>query len=281
MHNLCLSSPAVADDLLVASLSRSGLNGLMRICFIYACLWRFLHAALKSAVVVLNEKRLKYLSAQRIWKLGDELVPEKDQYKHLGIICEKNLGLNEVIAEACKKLKSTFLNIANCGLHDNGLNPITSLRIYNSVVLPKALYGCELWCDMSPKYMLPLERAHRFCLKFMQNLPRNTKTEVVLNLIASKTIEEEIDRRKLMFFEQLCNLPSHLLVKEFFIHRLMNYFDNPRRQVGFIPDMHRILEKYSLTFALQDFMEHGRFLSKYSWKRLLKECLHNVVMNYC
>ena len=157
MHNLCLSSPAVADDLLVASLSRSGLNGLMRICFIHACLRRFLHAALKSAVVVLNEKRLKYLSAQRIWKLGDELVPEKDQYKHLGIICEKNLGLNEVIADACKK-NSKALNIANCGVHDNGLNPITPLRIYNSVVLPKALYGCELWCDMSPKYMLPLER---------------------------------------------------------------------------------------------------------------------------
>ena len=52
-----------------------------------------------------------------------------------------------------KKLKSTFLNITNCGLHDNGLNPITTLRIYNSVVLPKALYGCELWCDMSPTYV--------------------------------------------------------------------------------------------------------------------------------
>ena len=90
---------------------------------------------------------------------------------------------------------------------------------------------------------------------------------------------EEIDRRKLMFFEQLCNLPSHLLVKEFFIHRLMNYFDNPRRQVGFIPDMHRILEKYSLTFALQDFMEHGRFLSKYSWKRLLTERMSSQCRN--
>ena len=86
-----------------------------------------------------------------------------------------------------------------------------------------------------------------------------------------------------MFFEQLCNLPSHLLVKEFFIHRfihrLMNYFDNPRRQVGFIPDMHRILEKYSLTFALQDFMEHGRFLSKYSWKRLLTERMSSQCRN--
>ena len=240
VNNLSLSSPTVADDMLVASLSRSGLAGLMRICFIHACLWRFLHAALKSAVVVLNEKRVKYLSAERIWKLGDAIVPENDQYKHLGIICGKNLGLDEVIVDACKKLKGTYLNIANSGLHDNGLNPITSLHIYNSVVLPKALYGCELWCNLSPKHILPLERAHRFCLKFMQNLPRNTKSEVALNLIASKPIEVEIDRRKLIFFEQLCNLPSHLRVKELFIHRMINYFDNPSRQVRFIPDIHRM-----------------------------------------
>ena len=131
-----------------------------------------------------------------------------------GIICEKILSLDEVIVDACKKLKGTYLKIANSSLHYNGLNPITSLYIYNSVVLSKALYGFELWCNLSPKHILPLERAHRFCLKFMQNLPRNTKSEVALNLLASKPIEVEIDRRKLIFFEQLCNLPSHLRVKE-------------------------------------------------------------------
>ena len=116
------------------------------------------------------------------------------------IFVKKNLSLDEVIVDACKKLKGTYLNIANSGLHDNGLNPITSLHIYNFVLLPKALYGCELWCKLSPKHILHLERAHRFCLKFMQNLPRNTKSEVALNLLASKPIEVEIDQRKLIFF---------------------------------------------------------------------------------
>ena len=132
MLNICLSlsSPTVAYDMLVAAFSRSGLAGLIIICFIYASQWRFLHAAFKGAVVVLNEKRMNYLSAERIWKLCDEIVPEKDQYKHLGIICEKNLGIDEIILDACKKPKGTFLNIANSGLHYNGLNPITSLHIY-------------------------------------------------------------------------------------------------------------------------------------------------------
>ena len=74
--------------MLEASFSRSELAGLMIICCIHACLLGFLHTALKSAVVFLNEKRIEYSSAEIIWKLGDKIVPEKNQY-HLGIIYEK------------------------------------------------------------------------------------------------------------------------------------------------------------------------------------------------
>ena len=128
--------------------------------------------------------------------------------------------------------------------------------------------------------MLPLERPHRFCLKCMQNLPRNTKTEVVLNLLASKTIEEEIDRLKLMFLNSYVICQAIYLLKKFFIHRLVNYCNNPRRKVGFIPDMHRILEKnihrHLLCKILSDM---AVLLSKYSWKRLLTDKISSQCRN--
>ena len=110
------------------------------------------------------------------------------------------------------------------------------------------------------KTCFTLRESAPFCLKYMQNLPRNTKSEVALNLLVSKPIEVEKGRRKLISFEQLCNLPSHLRVKELFLHRMINYFDNPGRQVGFIPDIHRILEKYSLSYVMQEFIENGIFV---------------------
>ena len=55
--------------------------------------------------------------------------------------------------------------------------------IYKSIVLPKALYGCEVWSQLSPTQLSTLERAHRFCVKFMQSLPRNTDTDVTLSLL--------------------------------------------------------------------------------------------------
>ena len=42
------------------------------------------------------------------------------------------------IKEACTKLRGTFLSLVNCGIYEDGLNPLTARRIYNAVVLPKA-----------------------------------------------------------------------------------------------------------------------------------------------
>ena len=56
----------------------------------------------------------------------------------------KNMSIDVNIKEACTKLRSTFLSLVNCGIYEDGLNPLTARRIYNAVVLPKALYGCKL-----------------------------------------------------------------------------------------------------------------------------------------
>ena len=92
-----------------------------------------------------------------------------------------------------------MLGLVNCGIHEHGLNPTTSKRLYKSIVLPKALYGCELWDDLLPKHLAELEKSHCFCIKLMQSLPRSTSTDVASLLIGLNSIEVEIDYRKLIF----------------------------------------------------------------------------------
>ena len=181
----------------------------------------------------------------RIWKLGEQEVPETSQYKHLGITIESDMALNTVTKEASTKLKATFLSLVNCGLHEDGFTPLTAKHIYKSIVLPKALYGCEVWSQLSPTQLSTLERAHRFCVKFMQSLPSNTDTDVTLPLLGLNSIELEIDYRKMVFWGQLCRLPSDCTIKQIFMHRLSHYTKNSHLQRGFIPDIYRILGKYS------------------------------------
>ena len=39
--------------------------------------------------------------------------------------------------------------LADVGMRSDALNPVTSVKLYNSIAVPKILYGNELWNNMS------------------------------------------------------------------------------------------------------------------------------------
>ena len=85
------------------------------------------------------------------------------------------------------------MNIANCCLISD-FNPLSCKKIYNTVVLPKALYGCESWEALRRSDILFLEGAHRFCVKYMQGLNIRTRTDIALSLLGAYmySIESEL-----------------------------------------------------------------------------------------
>ena len=54
IYKINLSSPTVADDMILMSLTRKGLSILMQICYRYAFKWHYGYQAIKSAVIVFN-----------------------------------------------------------------------------------------------------------------------------------------------------------------------------------------------------------------------------------
>ena len=272
--NMC--SPTVADDMLLSSLSKKGLDELMAICYRYSCKWRFEYQPSKCSVIVYNETKYEYLRSDRKWLLGNSVIEEEESYRHLGVITNKYLKLKLSIKDSADKLKGTFLSLVNSGIfYDNSLHPITSRKIYNSVVLPKALYGCESWCPLTASNLLTLERAHRFCVKHMQSLGIRTRTDIALGLLGIFPLEIEIEIRKLILFGQLCRLSSKYWVKNIFLNRLLSYKINPYKQTGFIPDIEKILNKYQLTHVLDMYFSDGIFPGQLAWKRMLKSNVKN------
>ena len=139
---------------------------------------------------------------------SSEITPLKKRlhnYVHLGIKCNQFLEAGTMVDDACNKLRGTYLSLVHSGLSPLSLNPSISIK---TVVIPKALYGSELWSSMTPADLRKLEHSHRFCLKHMQGLPRRTPTNFTLSAINAVPLETVIDHKKLNFLGQLCNLPG-------------------------------------------------------------------------
>ena len=135
----------VADDMVLVSLTKRGLQELLKICYVYSKLWCYLYMynALKWAVIVFNETASSYLRPRRQWTLGTKEVLEKSSYLHLGVECNKHMKTFGVVKEAASKVRRTFFAILNSGICERDLHPFTLRKIYQTVVMPRA--SSSLW----------------------------------------------------------------------------------------------------------------------------------------
>ena len=99
--------------MVLASLSRDGLQKLMNICSEYGSMFRYTYNASKSAVVVAND--MSRVSSTNNWTLGNDSVVETDSYTHLGTLFNKHNDMTPVIIESRHKLRKIFFTIVNCG----------------------------------------------------------------------------------------------------------------------------------------------------------------------
>ena len=177
LYDINMSAPTVADDMVLVSYSRAGLDNMLRICTSYANRWRFLYNANKCSVVIYNNKN--FINQQEFY-LGTETIPVNDSYIHLGIECNSCLSTGNCIQEACLNLRGTYITVCAKGMGPERQSPITMSKIFNSAVLPKAIYGSELWHNNSSSDLLKLQIIQNFCLKHMQGYQKCISTDFCL-----------------------------------------------------------------------------------------------------
>lgn len=268
MYNMAISSPTVADDMVLVSFSKSGLDEMIELCWNYSRKWRYFYNAAKCKVVVCNDKHAAINA--REFKIGSEIIEESDSYSHLGITCTKKITTKANVDEACVKLRGTYFSVICNGIDTLSISAVTTRTIYQTVVIPKALYGCELWNRYTNSDITNLERSHRMCVKNMQGFHRGANTNFSLLCVNMVPIEVYIDYKKLQLLGQLCRLSCNYLAKEVFVQRLVRFRNGDKQSVGFIPDITRVASKYNLLDTIDRYVQSGDFPPKPQWNRQLK-----------
>ena len=142
------------------------------------------------------------------------------------------------------------------------------------------LYGCELWSNLTKTEVDILNRTHRFASKRIQGLGPRTKSEATIGSIGLWSIEGYVNKRKLLFFGNLCRAESTSLHKHVLLQRLFSFlYGCAQKALGFIPDIYRLLIQYDLVHWIDEFLLHQQFPSKLHWKKIVIEKIEEAEAN--
>lgn len=259
-----------ADDLALAALTANGLQVLVSSCETYSRKWRFTYNPIKSKMMIFKSTRLKQKNSSPTVKLYGQVLETVDSYTHVGVTLNAHKNMCHGPAEAANKARGCLMSILGSNINLRDLGCISAMKLYHSIVLPRSLYGAELWHRTLSCEIQDLNVAHRFCLKKIQSLPKRAKSVIVESMAKSYCIEAYVDKRKLSFIGRLCRLNCFTLAKKIFIERLyQNNVIPERRHSGIVCELLKVVAKYNLMSHVTEFMATVEFPSKRLWKSLV------------
>jgi len=129
--------------------------------------------------------------------------------------------------------------------HAQWVNPKVSVDIDSKVIIPIALYGSELWSNLTKFDISVISRFQRYAIKRIQGLPTPTRFDMAESMVGLNRLPSHIDLRKMMFIHKIISLPAGSVSRSIFIRKLVLYInDKTHVTSGFIPDICHILLKY-------------------------------------
>jgi hypothetical protein len=153
IFNKNISCLLYADDVVLLSKSKDGLQNCLNSLHKYCNSWGLSVNKKKTKIIVFNKAgRLLNLKFQ----LGDEVLENVRSYKYLGILFTSSGTFSYAKTELYKKgLKAYFKLLKSFGDFTPGVT--TSLHLFNHTIKPIILYGCEIWGQFATMHKLLLE----------------------------------------------------------------------------------------------------------------------------
>ena len=131
---------------------------------------------------------------------------------HVGI-CWSTDTVETAVAENVKKARKTLYCLMSAGLHgENGLDPKTSLHLYQIYVLPVLLYGIKVVYPR-PKIMEVQEQVYKHNIKHLLSFLVTVADPAVNILSTTFPIKVMIHQRVLTFFDNFSLLSDTSIEK--------------------------------------------------------------------
>ena len=173
-----------ADDLLIMSRSATGLqNAITKTKIFYDALGLEVNQS-KSKVMIFNGRGLKLDKLpEHQFYIGTNIVEVVDTYQYLGMNLKPSGSMQYAVSELCDKASRAWFAISNVLYKHKRLPVSRAFQLFDSLIKPVALYGCEFWLPsiLSKKSF----NSKDTLLKFWENLPCEILNQKLCRLLLS------------------------------------------------------------------------------------------------
>ncbi|MCP3956018.1 MAG: hypothetical protein GY697_27965, partial [Desulfobacterales bacterium] len=190
--------------------------------------------------------------------------------QHLGIVLANDTSAEDLyIEKRIHQCKSIMYGIKALGSSTVPITPPVSTKLYNSVCIPKMLYGCEIM-DISQKSLDKLEHFHVNSAKNLQGLPEPASNCGSLTTIGWQSLNSIIDKMQMLFLWRILMLPMSNIYKVLMLNIILNfvYSKNIRARSPTIMILDKC-KKYNLLNIVIKCIDAGDYLSISEWKKLV------------
>ena len=225
-----LTPVSYADDLAAACITRNRIDGVLKMVHEYSRVWRFEFNAKKSAIMVHGEDRRASAKnvVNRILRIGNERVKEREEYDHVGVksclFHDDNSRVEERISKGRRALDAT----SGLGIRRNGLNIGTCNLIFWTVVMPIVTFGCEIW-HLGEGDLDKLQAFERYSGRRIQRFPQRSPSSSSYYGLGWIRLETYVYVKKLLFLLTIIVMDSSKRVNEVFRYRLDKFMTDRNR----------------------------------------------------
>lgn len=212
-----------ADDLIIMSQTREGLQNSLANLHTYCKTWKLNINISKSKVMVMGKGGRK---VKVKLQLGGVDLEQVDQYSYLGItlsntgtftICKKNL--TEKARKSMNRLKGL--------LWGTGIKKSLALKMFDQLVLPIMIYGCEIWAAGDIMKLLklnvtstfentydkiPQEKLNVHFCKFLLGMSAKSCNIAALGELGRYPIFIKALTRMMKYYARIKNMPKNSLM---------------------------------------------------------------------
>ena len=277
IRRILSSTVGYADDLATCCLSERKLEGALKVVQQHGCRWRYVYNAKKSGIMVFGKtpKANKHNADMRVFMLGRDRVRERASYVHVGVTaCLYDEDAPGIVGRLSKARRALNV-ISGLGMRKNGLSDYTCDVIFWSIIVPIALFGCEVWV-LNDKAVEAIEAFQVYAWKRIQRLFGRAPNICAFFGLGWIRLERLIEIKKLMFMRSVLILDVEDPSRAIFGRRLDDLLGDRVSSRGNMYDSVVFdLLKTADTFGMLDevigMVRHGHVWSKDIWRNRVWE----------